>query len=124
MPRVVALLYDVRQAEIYKRLGIQTISPTVWGVNRIADLLLYSPLETVFTLGSGEAELVVAEVPLLLVGKTVRDLSVAGEIHIVSITRDNKTFLPTLGTIFREKDLLHLAVLASSTNRLKELLGY
>ena len=124
VPRVVALLYDVRQAEIYKRLGIQTISPTGWGVNRIADLLLYSPLETVFTLGSGEVELVVAEVPLLLVGKTVRDLSVAGEIHIVSITRDNKTFLPTLGTIFREKDLLHLAVLASSTNRLKELLGY
>ena len=124
VPRVVALLYDVRQAEIYKRLGIETISPTGWGVNRIADLLLYSPLETIFTLGSGEVELVVAEVPLLLIGKTVRDLSVAGEIYIVSITRDNKTFLPTLGTIFREKDFLHLAVLATSTNRLKELLGY
>ena len=124
VPRVVARLYDVRQAEIYKRLGIQTIAPTGWGINRIADLLLYSPLETVFSLGSGEVELVVAEVPLLLVGKTVRDLTVAGEIHIVSITRDNKTFLPTLGTIFREKDLLHLAVLTTSTNRLKELLGY
>ena len=124
VPRVVARLYDVRQAEIYKRLGIQTIAPTGWGVNRIADLLLYSPLETVFTIGSGEVELVVAEVPLLLIGKTVRDLTVAGEIHTVSITRDNKTFLPTLGTIFREKDLLHLVMLATSTSRLKELLGY
>jgi len=124
VPRVVARLYDVRQAEIYKRLGIQTIAPTGWGINRIADLILYSPLETIITLGSGEVELIVAEVPLLLVGKTVRDLSVVGEIHIISITRDNKTFLPTLGTIFREEDLLHLAVLATSTNRLKELLGY
>jgi len=124
VPRVVARLYDVRQAEIYKRLGIQTIAPTGWGINRIADLILYSPLETIITLGSGDVELIVAEVPLLLVGKTVRDLSVVGEIHIVSITRDNKTFLPTLGTIFREEDLLHLAVLATSTNRLKELLGY
>jgi trk system potassium uptake protein TrkA len=124
VPRVVARLYDVRQAEIYKRLGIQTIAPTGWGINRIADLLLYSPLETVFSLGSGEVELVVAEVPQLLVGKTVRDLTVVGEIHVVSITRANKTFLPTLGTIFREGDLLYLAVLTTSTNRLKELLGY
>jgi trk system potassium uptake protein len=124
VPRVIARLYDVRQAEIYKRLGIQTIAPTGWGINRIADLLLYSPLETVFSIGSGEAELVAAEVPQLLVGKTVRELTVAGEIHIVSITRANKTFLPTLGTIFQKKDLLHLAVLTTSTNRLKELLGY
>jgi len=124
VPRVVARLYDVRQADIYKRLGIQTIAPTGWGVNRIADLLLYSPLEVVFSLGSGEVELVVADVPRLLVGRTVRDLTVAGEIHIVSITRANKTFLPTLGTIFREEDLLHLAVLTTSTSRLKELLGY
>ena len=124
VPRVVARLYDVRQAEIYKRLGIQTIAPTGWGINRIADLLLYSPLEIVFTLGSGEVELVEAEVPSLLVGRTVRDLTVSGEIHVVSITHDNKTFLPTPGTFFRENDLLHLAVLATSTNRLKELLGY
>ncbi len=124
VPRVVARLYDVRQAEIYKRLGIQTIAPTGWGINRIADLLLYSPLEIVFSLGSGEVELVVSEVPRLLVGRTVRDLTVAGEIHVVSITRANKTFLPTQGTIFREEDSLHLAVLTTSTNRLKELLGF
>jgi trk system potassium uptake protein TrkA len=65
-----------------------------------------------------------AELPHLLVGKTVKDLILTGEIHVVSITRANKTFLPTLGTIFREEDLLHLAVLTTSTNRLKELLGY
>jgi len=124
VPRVVARLYDVRQAEIYKRLGIQTIAPTGWGVNRIADLLLYSSLENVFSLGSGEVELVLVEVPPLLVGRTVRDLTVIGEIHVVSITRGNKTFLPTLGTIFREEDVLHLAVLTTSTNRLRELLGY
>jgi trk system potassium uptake protein TrkA len=124
VPRVVARLYDVRQAEIYKRLGIQTIAPTAWGINRIADLLLNSPLEAIASIGSGDVELLEAEVPQLLVGKTVRDLTVAGEIHIVSITRANKTFLPTLGTIFREEDLLHLAVLTTSTGRLKELLGY
>lgn len=123
VPRVVARLYDIRQAEIYRRLGIQTIAPTAWGINRIADLLLYSPLENVYSLGTGDVELVLAEVPRLLVDKTARDLTVAGEIHLVSITRDNKTFLPTLGTIFKQGDLLHLAVLVTSANRLRDLFG-
>jgi trk system potassium uptake protein len=123
VPRVVASLYDIRQAEIYKRLGIQTIAPTGWGINRIAELLLYSPLETVTSIGSGDVELVEAELPQLLVGKTVRELILSGEIHVVAITRANKTFLPTLGTTFREGDMLHLAVITTSANRLKELLG-
>jgi trk system potassium uptake protein len=122
VPRVVARLYDVRQAEIYKRLGLQTIAPTDWGINRIADLLLYSPMETVFSIGSGNVEIVESPVPHLLVGKTVRDLTVAGEIHIISITRANKAFLPTQGTIFQDGDLLHLAVVTTSVNHLKELL--
>jgi len=124
VPKVVARLYDVRQAQIYKRFGLQTIAPTGWGINRIADLLLYSPLDSVFSMASGEVELVRAEVPHLLVGRTVRDSTVLGEIHVVSITRGNKTFLPTLGTIFREQDVLYLAVQTTSTDRLKELLGY
>jgi len=123
VPKVVARLFDQRQAEIYRRLGLQTIAPSAWGVQRIADLLLHSPLDTVFSLGSGEVELVEMELPPLLEGKTVRDLTVAGELHIVSISRLNKTFLPTLGTIFRAGDLLHLAVLTTSTNKLKELLA-
>jgi trk system potassium uptake protein len=124
VPRVVASLYDIRQAEIYKRLGIQTIAPTGWGINRIAELLLYSPLETVTSIGSGDVELVEVELPQLLVGKTVRELILTGEIHVVAITRANKTFLPTLGTTFHEGDLLHLAVLTTSAKRLKELLGF
>jgi trk system potassium uptake protein TrkA len=124
VPRVVARLYDVRQAEIYNRLGLQTIAPTGWGISRITELLLYSPLDTVYSIGSGDVELVEVETPMLLVGKTVRDLTVIGEIHIVCMTRANKTFLPTLGTIFQEGDLLHLAVLRSSSNRLSELMGY
>ena len=39
VPRVVARVYDPRKAEIYRRLGLQTVSPVVWGVNRVAELL-------------------------------------------------------------------------------------
>lgn len=123
VPRVIAMLNDPGKADVYKRLGIQTISPTTWGVSQIAEALSYSPLDTVFSMGSGEVNLVATPVPKLLVGRMVRELTVSGEIHVASITREGKPFLPTLGTVFQEGDLVHIVVLASSAGRLRDLLG-
>ncbi len=123
VPRVVARLYDPRKAEIYRRLGLQTITPVSWGINRIAELLCHSRLETVQSLGSGEVDVVESEVPLLLVGRTVSEMTVPGEIHVVAVSRGGRTFLPAIGTVFHKGDLLHLAVLGSSADRLKTLLG-
>lgn len=124
VPRVVARLYEPRKAEVYRRLGLMTISHVTWGISRIVELLCYSKLETIKSLGSGDVDIVEAEVPRLLVGRTVKDLSVPGEIHVVAVTRKGKTFLPMLGTEFHEGDMVHLALLASSSERLKVILGW
>jgi trk system potassium uptake protein TrkA len=110
VPKVVARLYDHRKAEIYKRLGIQTIDPSTWGVSRVYDLLCYSQLNAVVSFGSGDVDVVEVEVPALMAGHTVRDLTASGEFVVISITRNNKTFLPTLGTVFEKRDLLNIAV--------------
>jgi trk system potassium uptake protein TrkA len=123
VPRVVARLYDPRKANIYGRLGLHTISTTIWGINQVADLLCYSPLDTILNLGSGEVNIVTIEIPPLLVGKTVSELTVRGEIHVVAIGRAGKPFLPTLGTEFSWGDIIYLVVLATSTDRLRTLLG-
>jgi trk system potassium uptake protein len=122
VPKVVARLYDPRKAEIYRRLGVQTISTTIWGINRIANLLSYSQVGPTVSISS-EVDLVEVEVPPLLVGRTVRDLTVSGEIHVVCIIRSGKSFLSTLSTVFQPGDLLQLAVLSASADRLKSLLG-
>jgi trk system potassium uptake protein TrkA len=124
VPKVVARLYDLRQAEIYRRLGLPTVAPTSWGINRIAEMLLYSPLDAVYSLGNGEVDLLEMQVPQTLIGKLVRDLTLPGEIHVVAISRDGKTFLPTSGATLQEGDLLHLATLTTSASRLRGLLGY
>ena len=124
VPKVVARLYDLRQAEIYRRLGLPTVAPTSWGINRIGEMLLYSPLDAVYSLGNGEVDLLEMQVPQILIGKLVRDLTLPGEIHVVAISRDGKTFLPTSGATLQEGDLLHLATLTTSASRLRGLLGY
>lgn len=123
VPRVVARLYDPRKANIYGRLGLHTISPTTWGINQAAEVLCYSLLDTILNLGSGEVNIVTTEIPPLLVGQMVKELTVRGEIHVVAISRAGKPFLPTLGTEFCWGDIVYLVVLATSTDRLKTLLG-
>jgi trk system potassium uptake protein TrkA len=121
VPRVVARLYDPRKAEVYRRLGLQTINPVTWGIHRIAELLCYSRLEPIVSLGSGDADLLELEIPPLLIGRTVNEVMIPGEVHVVAISRGGKTFLPTLGTTFQEGDLLHVAALATSVDRLNTI---
>ncbi|MGH2524882.1 MAG: TrkA C-terminal domain-containing protein, partial [Anaerolineales bacterium] len=122
VPRVVARLYDPRRAEIYRRLGLVTISSTTWGARRIHELLTHTGLDPVLTFGNGEVAIVEIEAPLQLVGRTVNHLTVPGELHVTAITRQGKALLPTFGAQFQAGDVLHLAVLASAMERFEELL--
>lgn len=123
VPKVVARLFDPRRAEIYQRLGLVTISSTIWGAERIHELLTHGNLDPVLTFGSGEVCLLSVEVPPALVGRSVNQLSVPAEISVVAITRDGRAFIPALGTLLRAGDTLHVGVLASAMERLEGWLG-
>ncbi|MCU0487418.1 MAG: NAD-binding protein [Anaerolineales bacterium] len=123
VPRVVARLFDPRKAEIYRRLGLMTISSTTWGAERIHELIMHSELDPVRSFGNGDVHLLEIEAPYHLVGRMIKDLSIAGEISVVAVTRQGRAFLPMLGTELRAGDLLHLVVLASAMHRLEDLLG-
>ncbi|MCE7985855.1 MAG: TrkA family potassium uptake protein [Caldilinea sp. CFX5] len=121
VPSVVARVVDPQKAEIYQRLGVQTISTTVWGINRIANLLSYNHLDVVCDLSSS-VELVQMELPARLAGRTVQNLTIPGEVHVVAIKRSGQTFLPTSSASLQAGDLLYLAVQAASADRLTALL--
>ena len=122
VPRVVARLYDPRRAEIYQRLGLITISSTTWGAERIRELLTHSDLDPVLTFGHGEVCLLSIETPPHLVGKMARQLSVPGELSVIAITRQGQAFISVGGAEFRPGDILHLAILAASLDRIKNFL--
>lgn len=123
VPKVVARLYDPQKANIYRRLGIETISTVEWGVNRIADLLAYSSLDVSVSIGHGGVDVAEVEVPSLLAGRTVAELTIPGEAHVIALSREGRTFLPTEGTVLAIGDRVHLVLVQSSVGRLKRLLG-
>lgn len=121
VPRVVARLYAPHRAEIYRRLGLVTISSVDWGAERIRELLLHQELDPVFTFGRGEVALLKLELSAAFIGRAVKDLTVPGEIQVVAITRESAAFVPTMGTVFQAGDTVHLAVLATAMERLAML---
>jgi trk system potassium uptake protein len=119
VPKVVARVYEPGKAKIYRRLGLQTISPIELGSNRLADLLSSSSLETAASLGNGQVHVVNAEVPAMLVGRSVGDLTAPGEFQVTAITRNGNTFLAAPAIVFAYGDLIHLAVNFISMDRLR-----
>lgn len=123
VPRVVSALHEPRKAEIYRRLGLQVFDPMSWGVNRVADLLSFAPVNVAMSIGNGDVDIMEIEVPALLVGRRVGELTIPGEVSVVSISRGNRSIIPVISTVFEDRDLVHLAVATASVERLKSLLG-
>lgn len=123
VPRVVARLYDPRRAEIYQRLGLTTISSTTWGAERIRQVLTHTDLDVWNTFGRGEVSIISIDVPTTLIGRSLAQLNIPGEVMVIAITRDDTALMPISGAEFQDGDLLHLAVISTAMTRLEELLG-
>ncbi|MCL4560550.1 MAG: TrkA family potassium uptake protein [Chloroflexi bacterium] len=122
VPKVITRLYDPHRAEIYRRLGLVTISTTNWGAERINELLTHANLDPVISFGRGDVALVAVEISSNLEGRQVKQLNIPGELIVVSITRDGEAFIPTLGAEFHLSDVVHLCVQATAMDRLESLL--
>ena len=123
VPRVVTRIYDPLRADIYRRLGVPTISSTIWGANKIRELLTYIGLTSVLTVANGEVEVVEAEISPLVAGSQVKDLTIQGETMVVAVIRGGMGFLANPDMILEKGDLVLIAVLASSLPTLEGMLS-
>ncbi|HPY59664.1 MAG TPA: TrkA family potassium uptake protein [Methanospirillum sp.] len=119
VPKVIARTHDPRYAEIYHKLGIQTVSNISLGIERISEILTFSTLDIVHGIGDGEVGIARYEIPPLLSGHQVKDLIIPGEIIVLSLTRKGKTSIPTPGTKLEKGDVVHIAVEEHSVDRLR-----
>ncbi|MBI2865679.1 MAG: TrkA family potassium uptake protein [Chloroflexi bacterium] len=119
--RVVTRIKDPERAQVYRRIGIPTISPTIWGSDKVREMFLYSGLTSHYTFGSGEIELVAIEVKQGLAGRKVADLVAPAEIVVVALTRAGSSSIPPPETVFEPGDIVHIAASASAKSRLEAM---
>ena len=65
-----------------------------------------------------------AFVPTHLVGKTINDLRVPGEIRVALIVRMGRGMLPVSGTKFEVDDQVHVLVHQSAVEKFQKMMGW
>jgi trk system potassium uptake protein TrkA len=123
VPHVVARIYDPQAAEIYRREGIPTVSPTVWAANTMKTMIAHPQVAALTTCGSGEVKFLTVAVPGTLAGQTVRDLTMPGECLVGAVVRRGEAMIPVPETRLEEGDELQMAVAAKAIPKLERLMA-
>jgi len=109
IPSVVARNYDPQIRPLYEAAGIQVVSSTSWGAQRIEEMLYHGEIRTVFSAGNGEVEVYEFILPETWDGKALGDLLPEDGCAAVALTRAGKSQLPSRATLLEAGDVLHLS---------------
>ena len=105
---VVARIYDPRRAQIYLRLGIATVATVSWTIDQVRHQLLPTGVDIEWSDPTGSLSLVERRLPERWAGKRLADLTVPGEVTLVSVTRAGAVRLDFSDLVGQDGDILHI----------------
>lgn len=118
VPNVVCRNYEPRYRALYEAFSLQEISPSLWGAQRMEEMLADVTLRTVFSAGDGEVEVYEIMIPHAWHGRRLGDL--LGDCGcLVALTRAGKASLPAPDMILEYGDILHISATQESIERLR-----
>src|SRR5512133_2339165 len=120
VPNVIARNYNPTVRPFFETFGIQVVSSTSWGAQRIEELLTDPNGRTVFSAGNGEVE--VYEIPITngLDKKTLTELMVCNTCKPIAITRAGKASIPEDDSVLEVGDILTVAATFEGIQKTRE----
>ena len=122
VPKVLARVYDPQRAHIYAALGLDILSGTMLLAAMLRDKIIESRF-TSYLIESKDLGVIEVEVKNSLVGKTIRDINIAGEFLVVAVRRMEGVFIPEPQTRLKAKDILMAVVKVANLEKTKEKLS-
>ncbi len=119
VPVVVVRNYDPRLRPVVEAFGLQTVSSTSWGAQRVEELLTNPSQRMVYSAGNGEVEVYEVLIPAGWEGHTLRDLlEPLRDCYPVALTRAGRSSLPDGSTTLKSGDLLNISTTFEGMARL------
>ncbi len=110
VPIVVARNYDPTLRTVIEAFGLQTVSSTYWGAQRVEELLTNPMQKMVYSAGNGEVEVYELIVPDNWGGQSLgKLLESLDQCYPVAITRAGHSFLPDTSVNLETGDVLHIS---------------
>lgn len=122
VPEVVARIYDPRRAQIYQRLGIQTVATVRWTTDQILRSLFPDEVPVEYTVDNGEVVITSVPAPSELIGKTAVAVDLDGRRKVVAVSRFGVPRVPDGKLTIQEGDILHVSVVRGDVVDLAEQL--
>jgi trk/ktr system potassium uptake protein len=118
VPRVAARIYDPRRAEVYERLGINTVATVRWTADQMLRKLLPEGSEPIWRDSTGKVVLAQVGVSHDWIGEPVREIEDAADTRIAFIDRMGEAIVPTPGTALQQGDVVHVIAMESDMDRI------
>lgn len=108
--QVVARIYDPLRAQIYQRLGIQTVATVRWTTDQMLRAIVPDDVPVEYTIDNGEVVVTALPAPDELIGKSAVVGDVDGRRRIVAVSRFGVPRVPDKNLAVQEGDILHVSV--------------
>jgi trk system potassium uptake protein TrkA len=110
VPVVVARNYDPSMRGVIEAFGLQTVGSTMWGAQRVEELLINPAEKVVYSAGNGEIEIYEVRIPKEWEDRTLSELLENNkECRPVALTRAGRSSLPDATTVLQADDLLNVS---------------
>ncbi len=106
VPHIVVRNYDPRWRELHEMFGLQVISSTAWGAQRIEEMIENDLVRAVFSAGNGEVEVYEFDILEKWDNQPLGNLISSNECTPVSLTRAGRAMIPTLDSIVKTGDVI------------------
>ena len=120
VPQVVARIYDPRRAQIYQRLGIQTVATVRWTTDQILRSLLPEDVPVEYTVDNGEVVITAVPAPAETIGKSALSLDFDGQRRVIAVSRFGVPRVPAKDLTIQDGDILHISVIRADCAELGE----
>lgn len=120
VPQVVARIYDPRRAQIYQRLGIQTVATVRWTTDQVLRSIIPDEVPVEYTVDNGEVVVTGVPVPEEAVGKAVMGLDKRGIRRVLAVSRFGVPRLPDENLTLQDGDIVYLSVARGHLSELRD----
>ncbi|RJP48052.1 MAG: TrkA family potassium uptake protein [Anaerolineaceae bacterium] len=118
--QVIVRNYDPAMRDMLEAFGLQIVSSTAWGAERVQELLIDPSLRAVFSAGNGEVEMYEMYISKKWDGMTVSDLlEGCGEIVCAALTRAGRAELPSPNAALKAGDVLTVSATLEGVEALR-----
>ena len=113
--------YDPAMREMLEAFGLQIVSSTAWGAERLQELLIDPSFRAVFSAGNGEVELYEMYIPQSWNGRAVSVLldGCKNKVVVAALTRAGRAELPSPETILKSDDVLTVSTTLEGVTTLR-----